>query len=191
MNRRFQTDSSIGIAYLYCNFKRSYEQKLEDLLLSLLKQLAQGRSLIPDDVRLLYDRLKCQRTRPSTDEISKALYSVISSFSRVFIIIDALDECQANDRYRHRLISEIFNLQAKRGVNLFATSRFIPEVTNEFKSGAWLEIRASDDDLRIYLDGRMSRLPKCVSSSPDLQEKIKNSIVKTVKGMYVLLTLLL
>jgi hypothetical protein len=42
----FQNDPSIGIAYVYCNFKRNYEQKLEDLLSSLLKQLAQ-RQLSP------------------------------------------------------------------------------------------------------------------------------------------------
>jgi hypothetical protein len=185
LNTRFQTDSSIGIAYLYCNFKRSYEQKLEDLLLSLLKQLAQGRLLTPDAVRSLYDRHKCQQTRPSIDEISNALHFVISSFSKVFIVIDALDECQINDRCRPRLISEIFNLQAKCGANLFATSRLIPEITDKFKSGAWLEIRASDDDLRRYLDGHMERLPKCVSRSPDLQENIKDIIVRTVNGMYV------
>jgi hypothetical protein len=48
-----------------------------------------------------------------------------------------------------------------------------------------LEIRASDSDLRRYLDGEMWRLPKCVSKSPDLQEEIKDVIVKTVDGMYV------
>lgn len=185
LRTRFQTDSSIGIAYIYCNFKRSHEQKLEDLLLSLLKQLAQGRQLIPDTVRSLYDQHKYQDTRPSIDEISKALHSVVSSFSKVFIIMDALDECQVTDRCRPKLISEIFNLQARFGANLFATSRFIPEITDQFTSGAWLEIRASDNDIKRYLDGHMARLPKCVSRSPDLQEKIKDVIVKTVDGMYV------
>jgi hypothetical protein len=134
-------------------------------------------------VRSLYDLHICQQKRPSTDEISKALHSVISGFPKVFIIIDALDECQVNDRCRARLISEIFNLQAKCGANLFATSRFIPEITDQFKSDACLEIRASDDDLRRYLNGHIAQLPKCVSRSPHLQEKIKDVIVKTVDGM--------
>jgi hypothetical protein len=183
LHTRFQADGSIGIAYLYCNFKRSHEQKLDDLLSSLLKQLA-GRLSIPNVVRSLYDEQKCQKKRPSTDEISKALRSVITSFSKVFIIIDALDECQVNDRCRPRLISELFNLQAKCGVNLFATSRFIPKIADQFKHGARLEIRASDGDLRTYLDGHMVRLPKCVSESPELQEKIKDVIIRTVDGMY-------
>ena len=33
--------------------------------------------------------------------------------SRVFIVIDALDECQASDGCQARFLSEIFNLQVK------------------------------------------------------------------------------
>jgi hypothetical protein len=45
---RFQSDASIGIAYLYCDTQRQHEQKIEDLLATLLKQLAQKQSSIPD-----------------------------------------------------------------------------------------------------------------------------------------------
>lgn len=41
LHDKFQSDSSIGIAYLYCDFRRQDEQKAEDLLISLLKQLSQ------------------------------------------------------------------------------------------------------------------------------------------------------
>jgi DNA replication protein DnaC len=46
---------NIGIAYLYCNFRRHDEQKAEDLLASLLKQLAQTRPHLPESVKSLYD----------------------------------------------------------------------------------------------------------------------------------------
>ena len=183
---KFQKDSDIGIAYLYCNFKRNHEQKLEDLLLSLLKQLAQGQSLMPNTVKLLYDQHKDQRTRPSLDEISKALYSTINLYSRAFIIVDALDECQSYDRCRIRFISKICSLQTNTGANIFATSRFISEIEQEFGGSMSLEIRASDEDIQRYLDGHMSLLPKCVSRSPDLQKKIKAEVSKAIDGMYVL-----
>lgn len=188
LQTRFQTNSSCAIAYIYCNFKRSDEQKLNDLLLSLLKQLTQGQLRIPDVVRSLHDQHVRHRKRPSTDEISKALSSVTSIFSKVFIVIDALDECQVNHRSEPNLLSEIFNLQAKFGANIFATSRpsSPPEITGYFKTGAWLEIRASDEDLGSYLDSQMARL-KCVSELTGLQERIKDVIVKTVDGMCVFL----
>jgi hypothetical protein len=48
---RFQDNLSVGVAYLYCNFRRQDEQKAEDLLASLLKQLAQRQSYLPDSVK--------------------------------------------------------------------------------------------------------------------------------------------
>ena len=48
---RFQNGLTIGIAYIYCNFRRKDDQKAEDLLASLLKQLlAQERPSLPDIV---------------------------------------------------------------------------------------------------------------------------------------------
>ena len=183
LNTRFQTNSSVVIAYLYCNFNRSDEQKLDDLLLSLLRQLAQRRQEIPDVVRSLHNPRVQYQKRPSTKEISKALHSVISSFSKAFIVIDALDECKIEFRRRPNLLSEILDLQVKSGANLFITSRDIPDITNEFKAGARLNIRASDEDLTRYLDGQIARLAKCVSQDPGLQEKVKDIIVRRVDGM--------
>ena len=180
---RFGNDGSVGIAYLYCNFRQQQNQKPADLLASLLCQFAQGQSTIPKSMERLYLRHKAKRTRPSFDEISQALQSVVASYSRTFIVIDALDECGASEGGYRKILPEIFNLQARTGTNLFATSRFIPNVTEEFKGSPSLEIRANDGDVRRYLDGHMLQLSPFVSRKPDLQEEIKNQIVDAVDGM--------
>ena len=182
LTTRFQNDPSIGIAYLYCNFQRRDEQKADDLLASLLKQLSQGQSSLPDSVRALYNQ---KRMRPLFDEISRALQSVAAMYSRVFIAVDALDECQVSDSCRSRFLSEIFNLQVKCGANVFATSRFIPEITEKFNGSTSLEIRASGEDVRKYLEGHISQLPSFVSRNVNLQEEIVTKIVQAVDGMYV------
>ncbi len=183
---RFQEGSNVGIAYIYCNFRRTHEQRLEDLLLSLLKQLVYRQSLMPDPVKSIYNQHKNQQTRPSIDEISRALHSVTALYSKVFFIVDALDECQISNGCRTRFLLDILDLQTKCGANLFATSRFIPEITETFKGSACalLEIRASNEDVRRYLDGQMFRLPTFVTRNPELQEEIKTDIVKAVDGMY-------
>jgi hypothetical protein len=113
LSTRFESDSNTGIAYIYCNFRRQNDQKIDDLLASLLKQLAENQSALPGIVRDLYDRLKEKRTRPSLDEILRVLQSVVMVYSRVFIAIDGLDECRASDSCRTRLISEFFDLQPR------------------------------------------------------------------------------
>ena len=182
---RFKCDTSIGIAYLYCDFRRQHEQKIEDLLANLLKQLAQQQISMPDGVQTLYDQYRNQPKRPSLDEILSILHSVSVLYSNVFIIIDALDECQVTDGCRAELLGEMFGLQARARARIFATSRFDPEIEKDFEQSISLEIRASDEDVQTYLAGKIARLPSFVSSNPDLQDKIKTTISKTVDGMYV------
>lgn len=177
---RFHDDTTVGIAYVYCDFRRKKEQKINDLLLSLLKQLAQSRPL-PESVRALYDRHSERQERPSLNEISKTLHSSAVLYSKVFIIVDALDElsggCIAT------FLREIFNLQINCRVHLFATSRSIPDIMERFKGSMTLEIRAHDEDVRNYLESQIYQ-----SESSFLQKyhnEIRDEITDVVDGMYV------
>jgi hypothetical protein len=182
---RFRNDGTVGIAYVYCNFHRQDEQKAEDLLASLLKQLTQGRPSLPESVKSLHDSHKDNLTRPSFNEISTTLWSVASIYSRLFLIIDALDECRLRNGCLSKFLSEVFNLQFKTKANIFATSRIIPEIMEKFRGSATLEICASSQDVRRYLEGHMFRLPRFVVRSLELQEEIKTEIAQSVDGMCV------
>ena len=153
---RFENDGSVGIAYLYCNFRQQRDQKPADLLTSLLGQFVQGQPSVPNSMKSLYERHRVNQTRPSLDEISQAFQSIMASYSRAFIVIDALDECGISDGGCRRFLSEVFKIQAKTEASLFATSRFIPGITEEFKGNPSLEIRANDGDVRKYLDSHVT-----------------------------------
>ncbi|KAJ9131303.1 Ankyrin repeat domain-containing protein 50 [Pleurostoma richardsiae] len=186
LTNRFRNDETVGVAYVYCNFRRKHEQKAVDLVASLLKQLTQGRTSFPECVKSLYDKHRERRTRPSLDEISRTLQSVTVMYSRVFVITDALDECQTFDGCRLRFLEEIFVLQEKCEANIFATSRFIPEITKSFKKSTSVEVQAARGDMQRYLDGHMFRLPGFVGRSQTLQDEIKTNIVRSVQGMFLL-----
>ena len=181
---KFQDDPNVGVAFLYCNYKSQQNQKPADLLAALLKQLVQEQSSPPQGVHSLYTRCKDKRTPPSFQEISEAFRAVVAGYSRTFIIIDALDECKLPDGGRETFLSVIFDLQAKTGTNLFATSRHIPDILERFH-GSVLEVRASDEDVRRYVEGYIPQLRLFVSHSSTLQEEMKTKIVKAVDGMYV------
>jgi hypothetical protein len=183
LSTRFQDESDTIVAYIYCNFKRQDEQTLEDLLASVLKQLAQGKPYLPESVKSLHERCQSQKTQPSVDDISTVLQLVAAEYSRVFILVDALDECRALDGCRTQFLSKLFDLQARCAISLFATSRHIPEVVGAFKQQPSLEIRANKQDLERYIDGHISHLPGFVRSSLDLQQDIKTQIVQAVDGM--------
>ncbi|UKZ49278.1 hypothetical protein TrVGV298_003523 [Trichoderma virens] len=181
---RFPDDPTIGIAYIYCNFRRKEEQKVSHMLASLLKQLSQSCPSLPTSVRDLYDQHRSKQTRPLPDEVSKALQSTAALYSRVFIIIDAFDEVP--DSRRRRLLPELLYLQKHSFVNVFVTSRYIPEVTMQFLSNISLEIRANESDVKKYLEGHIRELSSFVGEDRQLQEEIKTVISEAVDGMFLL-----
>lgn len=183
--KEYENDMDVRVAYVYCNFQLQKEQTLEHFLESILKQFAKGHGSLPHSVEALYNQHQHKGTRPTADELSKALHSICAFgiFTTSFIVIDALDECQSSCGTRSRLIDEIFKLQKKHNVNILVTSRFIPEITDRFDGTAQLEIRASQEDVMRYLRGNLSLLPSCVTRSPDLQDEICVNIASAVSGM--------
>ena len=169
----------MGIAYLYCNFRRQSTQGGDDLLLSLLKQLASTRPALPPSVKTLYS----QRRRPLLDEILAALLDVAAEYSSVFVVVDALDECTSAQGCRGRLLAQLLNLHSAAGVSVFATSRPIPEIVDIFKHFPLLEVRASREDVGLYLRGHMGELMPFVARSLDLQERIVSAISSAADGM--------
>lgn len=183
LQQRFQGDNKVGIAYVYCNYKRQTEQTIHHLMASLLKQLIQQQPDLPEQVSSLYSRFMERRTRPSIDEISSAIGSIVHGLARAFIVMDALDECTDSSKTRSMLLKEIAKLQVQGNICFFATSRFVPDITAEFRGMASLEIRATDGDVQVYLKDHMSEMPACVSRNRALQEIIQAEIVKSAAGM--------
>ncbi|KAI0449366.1 hypothetical protein F5B21DRAFT_494476 [Xylaria acuta] len=184
--RRFRKNNSIGIVYIYCNFRHKDEQTLEGLKSIVLKQLAERQSPLPEGLKSLYRDHKAARTRLSPEELSNALHYAFAAYSRVYIVTDALDECEASGGCRDRFLSEIFNAQSNGKVSFMATSRDNPEIQDKFKGSAILEIRANNDDVERYLDDHMLALPAFIKDDFDLRQYIKTGISRAADGMFLL-----
>lgn len=181
LTQYFRNNEDTGIAYVFCNFRRQAELSLEVLLAILTKQLLRIKA--PSEcIKEIFTQHEREKTRPSREDISKCLHSVCSLYSKVFIVIDALDECEHTQCLK--LLSEMFALQTRTGVNILATSRLIPEISRRFEAAKHMEVRASEEDLQGYMEGNISRLPRCVQRDEDLHDEIKSTIVNCVDGMY-------
>jgi hypothetical protein len=182
LKKLFQDNNSIGIAYIYCNFQRQDEQKVDDLLLNLLKQLSQGYSPLPISVRDLYRKHKKERSRPSFEEISNTLHSVAAKFARVFIVVDALDECRIADGSLSRFLREISKLQTNSITNIFATSRPNDEISSIFGRSLSLKISATDKDILEYLNAQISLRQSDIIDN-DVQTMISRSVLQMAHRM--------
>lgn len=187
LHTRFDNDPTVGIAYNYYNFNRQHQQTADKLMASFLRQLCFSQSSVPGAVKSLYDKHtdkeRDKNTQPSLEEIVKTLQSVVKPFSRVFIAIDALDECQIQERAL--FLSALFKVQVGANVNIFATSRPILKIEKMFQGCIALDVVASREDIYKYIDGHMSILPKFVRDNVDLKEQIKIDVTKIAQGMLV------
>ncbi|KAK6501260.1 hypothetical protein TWF481_009101 [Arthrobotrys musiformis] len=185
----FDKTPDIGIAFVYFIYARQAGQTAHSLLSNILNQLARQQPSMPEALKTLHDSHKKRGTHPNLAEITEVLQAIISaSYSRVFIVVDALDECQTEypDYCRNKFLSTIFQLSTQLGVNVLATSRHIEDIIGQFKvqKSTLLEVRADEADLRLYLDGRIMQSNRGVLQKNS--QLIKDGIVGVVEGMFLL-----
>jgi Cdc6-like AAA superfamily ATPase len=174
---------NVGVAYQYYNFQRDQDQKPELLVANLIKQLSQCRHPLHSSVRLLYEQTQKKGYRPSLQELLETFQLVTSSYSRVFIVLDALDEFSDLDRSRTKFLDGLFSVQKNHGFNIFATSRSIPEIEKRFANHPSIPIHPSKDDIFTYLENFMYQLPDFVQTDEELKEEVKAQIESASDGM--------
>ncbi|KAK2788055.1 hypothetical protein FQN51_003050 [Onygenales sp. PD_10] len=187
LRRKFSRDENIGLAYFFCNYQRVEEQKPIDMLANVLKQLIEKKNLLPDGIKDLYETHKRSRASLTLDQMLKTFTAVIASYSKTFLVIDALDEQKYSEEGWTAMISGIFKLQSQFDIRFLATSRFIPEIEFQFEGTIQKEIRANDGDILKYVDGRVCRLLRSrLSKYPDLQSLVKREVLAATDGMFLL-----
>ncbi|KAF6222494.1 hypothetical protein HO173_013402 [Letharia columbiana] len=174
----------ISVVCIYSDYRKQHEQTPVNLIASILKQLLQHQTSIPEDIRRCYRHHAYSGTCPNAKEIYTLLQSTISGVSEVYIVADAVDELSI--QVRQPLLSNLCALQEIHTLNMMVTSRFIPQISRELRDPMCLEIRTNDEDVRRYVQGHLNDLARCVMGNPQLQESIVDSIVNVVDGMFLL-----
>ncbi|KAF9889051.1 hypothetical protein FE257_008028 [Aspergillus nanangensis] len=153
--------------------------------------LAQVKSPLPEKLLNLYRSFYVRKTRPSLDGVIEVLQAVISRFDAVYIIVDALDECYSSQGDYRPFLIILLGLQQTTIANILVTSRYGNNIERYFGSAVRTEIRANTDDLNLYLDFHVMQLSAVVRRDSDLQQRIKQGVMKSVDGMFLLAKLLL
>jgi Cdc6-like AAA superfamily ATPase len=180
---RTQHVANEPVTFIYCNYKRQSEQSAKHMLSSILRQIIDIQPGVPKAVLDFYTLHIEKRTTPSSYEIRQTLEAASKTLHRLTIVVDALDECET--RARQEFLSTVETLRRRCEVRLLATSRFLPDTEphSAFLGKPTLEIKASDEDLEMYIRSRASELNQVVSK-PDLLETLVSSTVFATGGMY-------
>lgn len=200
VNFRLRDQQNIAILHHYFDFGNKIISSAESLLRSLMAQLVKQTSRLPKALDHLRQR-KFTDTRhgpciqmqaesvaqPSLLELSIILHDSMEEFDHVYIILDALDECDE----REKLLSIIKRLlYSKTGkTHMLVTSRsdvnleecLAPMITARIL----IESGLIEQDIRSYIQGQLHDNTKLRRWPPKVQERIESALMAGAKGMYV------
>jgi hypothetical protein len=156
----------------------------ENLLGSIVAQLVRRKSVISQGVRDKYQKYATRKNLPLIEELSELLQSESRSFSDIYIIIDALDEC-LRDETRGTILTELQKLQP---LNLMLTGRpwvYNLDVNPRFPDAKVLEILSMNEDITKYVESRINKSTRLQRYLPDsiFRDEVISKIVQKAAGM--------
>jgi ankyrin repeat domain-containing protein 50 len=171
----------VGIAFIYFEHKQPWRP--EDLLGSILADIARKAwADVSSKLVELYTAHREKNSRPSFDDISQLLLSQSNHFSKLFVIIDAIDEC-SDSKILVKLLKELAKLRPI--LRLMVTGRPNIRIDGIYSDYTLLRIKANEEDIRTYLDSRISEAEELKSYlNEDVNETlIKDRIIEKADGM--------
>jgi hypothetical protein len=142
-------DADTSYAFFYFSFSDERKQSDGDLLRSLVVQLGwrePGLSILLQ----AYKNTKSSVLGP--DELEKILLASVRPCARVYLIMDALDECPEDHEARQRVLGRIERLtQGASNLKILATSRELPAIRESMAAlgSEPMRIATSDVDADI------------------------------------------
>jgi hypothetical protein len=194
--------SNIGLAYVFCDYERSKlenDQTAATLVAALLRTLVSSLKHLPEPVSTLSKRCQREGRHPQLAEALQALYAVSTQFKTIYIVVDALDECagpehqeefsnKTNERKPFLAALRAFQQHRPKSIRLLVTSRpNAIDIHEFFKDSPHLNIVASTDDVKLYLQGQLETndedLGLIVAQNATLKHEIISTIAEQVHGM--------
>lgn len=172
-----------GIAVFYFDYKDTIDQTAERVFSSILKQLASQQSKLHDKVKALF-LPKSDTVSTSLDDIISAIISISQDFKHIYLLFDALDECDYETQ--DCVISYLARISKDcQPVRYFVTSRpHLNQIKKYFHTPIEFELSANEADIELLV---RSRLKKNRELSPDFIEEVLKKLTSNAGGMYVFL----
>ncbi|KAJ3538616.1 hypothetical protein NM208_g5829 [Fusarium decemcellulare] len=189
--RRNAVHSGTGLAYFFCTYRDESTHSATSILSSLCAQLALQNESAFRKLEEYYDELRSDRylpREPSAEGLTKVLHRMGTVYSRVYLVVDGLDECGDHVATSVRKLASLVTSQPDVVISLALLSRdeiLIREILEDrFQN---VEIAAHTEDIGLYvaseLEQRITRRELRLGDL-SLKDQILNRLVDGAKGMF-------
>jgi len=174
------TEEGQAVSWLYCDYNFQQDQTVINIMGAILKRLV-GKE-IPEDVRKAFQGGR----RPLLADLMRMLRIAIAKLPKVYICIDALDECLPKDL--PKLLESLLDIvRESPTTKIFLTGR--PHVGGAvhqyFTKVVAVPISPNHGDIRNYVVMRLDSddMPEAMDNS--LREEILRIIIEKMSNMCV------
>lgn len=138
-------------------------------------------------IQALYDQSLTADRTPTLRDLRPALLATFKLYTNVFLVLDALDECEEN-RQRRELLPSIHWL-VESGVSVFLTSRpypmdiavsLTPTADNNVEQ---IELAAKGEDVRVYVEETIKQHVRASNLIKGEFREVISRLVDRCKGM--------
>ncbi|KAF3768506.1 hypothetical protein M406DRAFT_336936 [Cryphonectria parasitica EP155] len=180
--------------YFYFDFIDTSKQSLEKAIRSLIAQLYCNSQNVQAPLNSLYSSCKSPSRQPSIDMLSTTFEAMIQQIGEVWIVLDALDECQTRTGPRDegllRWIKSILH-SPRLNVHFLVTSRpehDIKSALERFVDGQIiLQSDLVTEDIRAYVHGTVRNYEgfNRWRSYKSIQNEIESHLREKANGMFL------
>jgi len=176
---------NIAVLDLYLDFPSQQDQTITNIMGAILKQLA-GRGSIPNYVREAFQEAKAEFGGRGLQlvNLTGMLKIAIALVLKVFICIDALNECLPN-RLQELLecLRGIIRVSPSTRIFLTGGPHVGGGVRRYFTMSVVIPISPNRDDVRNYVEMRLDRDTELEAMSNNLRADIVRAIMEGVSDM--------
>ncbi|KAL6806209.1 hypothetical protein J3E68DRAFT_433930 [Trichoderma sp. SZMC 28012] len=187
-----ESQNDQGLAFFYCSRGQADLQDPLSTLQSFVRQLSTSprySNMMKKSLIKLYREYKKNGLKLGFDACKEQLLESVNLYPQTIIILDGLDECDAESR--GKLITILANLakDAQHPVKIFISSRREQDIVKQLPARSIIEIDANDnrDDIEKFIEKRMEEVEErglWESIPKELKSEIKSTLCKGSDGMF-------
>ena len=183
-----------GLAFYYCERRGQSFQISDDVIRSLLRQLACPpekefpNRKINRKLQSLFAKMGNQMTELDVKTCKQYLHQSVNWYSRITVVLDAFDECDRSSR--HELFEEIidfFSTQSGHSIRVFVSARPEPDIMTFFEKFSVITTQnpGAQKDIKSFVKNRIAYLwdNKRTSISKKVQTETVDTLTEKSNGM--------
>lgn len=175
--------SGTFVTYLYCDYQRTGDFSSVELVGAILRQFATQLSSLPDKVAEMVRRSRTRLRKPNAtvDEMNLVLKELAPQMKRLFVCIDALDECKDAER----LVEACRKLTVTPSLLFLGRQSITSTVKRSFPDVDIQTVEPQRGDIHAVISEQIERegVREPELMSDDLADQIREEISAMANGM--------